>query len=189
MNFNEIIQLFQAEMLSKGITPPTEIVIDAQLHRFHVDGDKRSSKNGWYIIFNDDIPCGVFGNWRIGGTNVWCVKNQQLMNGLELLAFRKQVEQARVKRDQDRKIQHEKASILAEQLWYLACAAHPNHPYLVQKLIRPFYARQKRDDLILPIIDFFGNFRSLQFISPDMSKNKWFLPNGSIKGAFHSNTR
>jgi len=106
------------------------------------------------------------------------------MNSLELLVFRKQIEQAKIKRDQDRKRQHEKASILAERLWYLACAAHPNHPYLVQKLIRPFYARQTGDDLILPIIDFFGNFRSLQFISPDMSKNKWFLPNGSIKGHF-----
>ncbi|MGL6028231.1 MAG: toprim domain-containing protein [Legionella sp.] len=184
MNFNQIIQLFQAEMLSKGITPPKEILMDAQLHRFHVDGDKLSSKNGWYIIFNDGIPCGVFGSWRIAGTHIWCVKNQQLMNSLELLAFRNQIEQAKIKRDQDRKIQHEKASILAERLWNLACAAHLNHPYLVQKLIRPFYARQKGDDLILPIIDFFGNFWSLQFISSEIGKNKWFLPNGLIKGHF-----
>lgn len=184
MNFNQIIQLFQAEMLSKGITPPKETAIDARLHRFHVDGDKRSSKNGWYIIFNDGIPCGVFGNWRIGGTHIWCVKNQQLMSALELLVFRKQIEQAKIKRDQDRKRQQEEASILAERLWYLACAAHSKHPYLVKKLIRPFYARQRDSYLILPVIDFFGNFWSLQFISPDTSKNKWFLPNGSIKGHF-----
>jgi len=184
MNFNQITNKFQAEMTAKGITPPKEIIIDARLHRFHVDGDKRSSKNGWYIIFNDGIPCGVFGSWRIGGTHIWCGKNQELMNGLELLAFRKQIEQAKIKRDQDRKRQHEKASILAERLWYLAGAAHPKHSYLVKKLIRPFYARQRSGYLILPIIDFSGNVWSLQFISPDTSKNKWFLPNGSIKGHF-----
>lgn len=184
MNFNKIIQLFQAEMLSKGITPPKEIVSDAQLHRFHIDGDKRSSKNGWYIIFNDDIPCGVFGSWRIGETHIWCVKSQQLMSGLELFAYRKKIEQAKIKRNQDRIRQQKEASILAERLWYSACAVHPNHLYLVKKLIRPFYARQKDTYLILPIIDFSGNFWSLQFISPDISKNKWFLPNGSIKGHF-----
>ena len=161
---------------------PKEIVIDARLHRFHIDGDKRSSKNGWYIIFNDGIPCGVFGSWKSGVTHSWCVKSKQLMSGSEFLSFRKQVEEARFRSDHDRKQQHEKASILAERLWYLASAANPKHTYLDKKSISPFYARQRANHLILPIIDFSGKFWSLQYISPD--SDKWFLPDGLIKSHF-----
>lgn len=182
MDFNQISQLFQAEMLSKGIISPKEIVIDARLHRFHVDGDKRSSKNGWYIIFNDGIPCGAFGSWKSSVTYSWCVKSQQLMSGSEFSAFRKQVEEAKFKSYQERKKQQEEASILAERLWCLASAANPKHPYLVKKLIPPFYARQRANHLILPIIDFSGKLWSLQYISPN--SDKWFLPDGLIKSHF-----
>lgn len=182
MSFNQIINQFRAEMISNGITPPQEIIIDARLHRFHVDGDKCSSKNGWYIIFTNGIPCAVFGSWKFGITHTWCIKNQQLMNSLEFLAFRKQVEEARFKRDQEQKTQQEEASKLAERLWYLASAANPKHPYLVKKSIPPFYTRQRANHLILPIIDFSGKFWSLQYISPD--SDKWFLPDGLIKSHF-----
>lgn len=182
MDFNQISQLFQAEMLSKGIISPKEIIIDARLHRFHIDGDKRSSKNGWYIIFNDGILCGVFGSWKSGVTYSWCVKSQQLMSGSEFLAFRKQVEEAKFKSCQERRKQQEEASILAERLWCQASVANPKHPYLVKKSIPPFYARQRANHLILPIIDFSGKFWSLQYISS--YSDKWFLSDGLIKSHF-----
>ena len=55
MDFNQIITQFQAELLSNGVTPPDEIIGDAQLHRFHIEGDKSSSKNGWYVLHLDGV--------------------------------------------------------------------------------------------------------------------------------------
>lgn len=31
---------------------------DARIHRFHVPGDRRGTKNGWYVMFPDGIPAG-----------------------------------------------------------------------------------------------------------------------------------
>ena len=67
MDFNQIINQFQAELLANGITPPNEIIADGKLHRFHIEGDKSGSKNGWYVLHLGDVPCGIYGSWKKGG--------------------------------------------------------------------------------------------------------------------------
>ena len=165
MNFNEIINQFQAEMIAKGITPPKEIVIDAQLHRFHVDGDKRSSKNGWYLLFNDGIPCGVFGSWKNGGYFKWSARNKENMSSSEQ---RQQAE--KIKNDcrirNELKIQEQcEAAKRAEHLWDGYPDAAFNHLYLVKKHILACYARQCGTELVLPIIDFGRKIWSLQSVN------------------------
>jgi len=182
MNFNEIIQYFQAEMSKNEINPPADIVADSHLHRFYINGDKQGSRNGWYILFIDGLPSGVFGNWKTGITSIWCAKKTEYMNRQEFLKHKQQVNDAQRQRNAERAMDQEKAAKLAEQRWCNCPVANTSHPYLVRKLIPPFHARQFGKELILPIINFDGEFRSLQYIGEDGTKR--FLLNGEIKGNF-----
>ena len=182
MNFTQTIALFQEEMISKRVTPPSKILDDGQLHRFHIEGDKSGSKTGWYILFTNNLPCGVFGNWKLGITSKWCSKNRSQMNARELIHYREQIKIARRKHDEERAKQQKIAAQLAEKIWHQCKAADPYHPYLVRKQILPFYARQSGKNIVLPIIDFSGEFSSLQFIND--AGEKRFLSNGKITGNY-----
>lgn len=48
---------------------------DGKIHRFNVPYDPSSSKNGWYVMFSDGIPAGVFGSWKTGMTGKWLSHN------------------------------------------------------------------------------------------------------------------
>jgi putative DNA primase/helicase len=182
MDFNQIIHNFQVAMLTHGVTPPDYIVADGQLQRFYIQGDKRGSKNGWYAIFADNIPCGIFGSWKIGITHKWCSKKREYMSNWEYKKYKQQIEEAKLQRKEVRAREQAEAANLAEHIFYSCPFADPNHLYLVLKCIKPFYARQKGRYLVLPIIDFDGNFHSLQYIAPN--GDKWFLPNGAIAEHF-----
>jgi putative DNA primase/helicase len=184
MDFNQIIQNFQAAMLENGITPPDSIIADGQLKRFYIQGDKRGSKNGWYTVFVDNTPCGIFGSWKEGVTHKWCFKKREYMSNCEYKEYKQQMEAAKLQRAEERASEQAEAARLAEHIFYGCPPADPAHPYLVRKRIKPFYAHQKGSYLILPIIDFDGNFHSLQHIPPNVEDNKWFLSNGAIAGHF-----
>src|SRR3990167_3480584 len=52
-----------------------QIIADGSIHRFHINGDKTQSLNGWYVIYPDGIPCGAFGSWKSGKTHYWSAKS------------------------------------------------------------------------------------------------------------------
>lgn len=182
MDFNRIIQNFQTTMFSHGITPPENIVADGQLHRFYIKRDKQGSKNGWYILYIDNISCGVFGSWKMGITHKWCAKKQKSMSDLEKKKFQQHMAEAKQQREELRRKEQAEAAKKAEYIYHHCHAPNSNHLYLVKKRIKPFYARQKGDCLVLPIVDFDGNYWSLQFITP--RGDKFFLSNGAITGHF-----
>ncbi len=182
MDFNQVIQNFQAAMFAQGITPPGHIIADGQLHRFYVQGDKRGSKNGWYMIFIDNVPCGVYGSWKAGNSYKWCAKKPECMNKSEYELFQKQMFDAKHKREEVRVKEQSTAAKRAGYIYNNCRIANSNHPYLVTKRIKPFSARQIGKQLVLPIIDFSGNYWSLQYIAPDSEKR--FLPKGVIANHF-----
>ena len=58
---------FCIAMRSAGIATKADIIADGMVRRFHVEGDRPGSKNGWYILHIDDAPYGEFSTWkRIG---------------------------------------------------------------------------------------------------------------------------
>jgi putative DNA primase/helicase len=184
MNFNQITQLFQAEMMSKEITPSSYIIADSQLHRFYVEGDKQGSKNGWYILFADNVvPSGVFGTWKIGLTHIWCSKKRQYMSQYELEEHKKQIVQAKRKFEEERLKAQQEAANRAEKLWESRTyITYSIHPYLISKQIGICCARWLGDSLALPIIDLDGKIWSLQFIRPDGTK--MMLTDGAITSHF-----
>jgi len=177
-----ISQQFQSEMYSKGIKPPSDIFSDAKLHRFYIENDKKGSKNGWYCLHSDGVPCGVFGSWKNGGYFKWSARNKENMSSSEQ---RQQAE--KIKNDckirNELKVQEQcEAAQRAEHLWDGYLDAAFNHLYLAKKHILACYARQCGTELVLPIIDFGRKICSLQYIKE--SGEKRFLSNGAIKGHF-----
>ncbi|HAU0276679.1 toprim domain-containing protein [Legionella pneumophila] len=182
MNSNRIVQQFQYEMLATGITPPENIIPNAELQRFHVKGDKPNSKNGWYVLSCLGLPYGAFGNWKTGLSRSWRYSLHDFRSSHTFINVRKEfigsIEQYKRQKETDQNI----AAKVAVQKWAQSRPAHSYHPYLRQKRILPFNARQTGKWLVLPIIDMQGNIWSLQFI--DGAGFKQFLSNGRIKGNF-----
>lgn len=182
MDTNQIIQQFHLEMQSNGITPPNDIFADGKLHRFYVEGDKKSSKNGWYCLYLDGIPCGVFGSWKKGSYFKWSNKNKNLMTAAERNQQREKIKEACRIRDEMRKKEQDEASLRAENLWHNSRQVNPEHPYLLKKRISAFCARQSGKAIVLPIVDIDEKLWSLQYISE--TGDKCFLSNGAIKTHF-----
>ena len=68
---------------------------DGAIHRFHVPGDKPGTLNGWYVLFLDGIPCGTFGSWKVGGSQVW--HSGKTTGHLEAQVIALRIEQARAR--------------------------------------------------------------------------------------------
>ena len=68
---NDPVSEFQSAMADAGIITNETLIADSELHRFDVEGDKKGSKNGWYILFNDGNPAGKFGSWKYGIKETW----------------------------------------------------------------------------------------------------------------------
>lgn len=182
MNINQIAQGFQSEMRSNGIIPPDEIFVDAKLHRFYVDGDKKGSKNGWYCAYLDGIPCGVFGSWKKGIFLKWSAKNKDSMSQPEWTQQRERIKAACQIRNELKIQEQYAAATRANHLWCSYSLANPCHRYLLDKQIGSFGARQYGKYLVLAVVDFSGKIWSLQYIAT--SDDKRFLSNGAIKGHF-----
>jgi putative DNA primase/helicase len=175
-------QLFRNAMSSNGIITDAAIIPDGNLHRFHVNGDKNNSRNGWYILYLDDLPSGAFGSWKSGISSKWSLKSRIEMTTDEWIKYSLKMTDARNKRNKAKVVEQQQAAKRALRIWNLSTPADIHHPYLSKKQILPFSARQHRNLLVLPLIDFDHKIWSIQFIHPDGSKR--FLLSGAKKGNF-----
>ena len=182
MDFNQVCQNFKTAMIDQGITPPKDIISDGKLNRFHVHGDKPGSKNGFYALFMNNTPCGVFGSWKRGTKHKWCAKIRQHMSSHDFNEHQRQIKETKRQQAETRAKEQEEAAKQAEIFYDKLPWANHSHQYLTNKCIKPHYARQKGSNLILPIINVNGKFKSLQTITPDGNKRFW--PNGSINSHF-----
>ncbi len=169
-------------MARNGIVAQEKIIADGQLHRFYVSGDRKGTRNGWYILYPDHILSGAFGSWKDDISKKWCVKSKDRMSQNEWLEHRQKMEDARRQRDHAKGYEQRYAAKRALKIWNCASGANPSHKYLVKKCIPSFIARKYGDVLVLPIIDLQNIIWSLQFIYPDGSK--LLLPGGAKKSNF-----
>ncbi len=58
-------------MLGAGINPPDTLIGDPALHRFYVEGDRKGTLNGAYILHLDARPSGWFQQFRTGVSGTW----------------------------------------------------------------------------------------------------------------------
>jgi hypothetical protein len=61
---------FRDAIHAAGLVPPSDIEADGKLRRFSSNG-KKADDAGWYLLHDDGVPAGSFGDWRTGITQTW----------------------------------------------------------------------------------------------------------------------
>jgi len=76
---------FKAYMQNVGITCNHDITIDGRIHRFYITGDKKGSKNGWYVLYDlgNGLLAGYFGSWKLDIKEKWCSRSQGKLTSQE----------------------------------------------------------------------------------------------------------
>lgn len=174
LSLTEIEAAFINAMCDAGIAPADHgaIVGDGKLHRFHVEGDKPRTRNGWCVLYADGLPAGEFGTWRDGGaSHTWHAEIGRELSTAEQADMRRRMQAARNARAKAQEAERKKAAEKAARLW---SQAQPRvsaaHPYLKAKGVRAYGIRQLREQLLIPLRDTSGALHGLQFIQADGRK-------------------
>ncbi|WNL63597.1 DNA primase [Aeromonas phage ST4] len=211
ISLSDTFDQFISAMREQGIETDDEIVADGKLHRIHVVGDARGSRNGFYCLHYDEKPAGIFGcNKRYGfdhkfqwqsnvKTAPWTEEERQ--------AYRDRVAKERAEKDAAEKARHEAAASAANDLWNASQEATDDHPYLKSKGVKAHGLRVGRwekvnketgevrfisdNTLLVPICDRTRKIHSLQAIFPSKLKimgdrNKDYMSDGAKRGLFHT---
>lgn len=178
----DIAVAFKAALDAAGLSTKDKIVADGKLHRFHVNGDRPGSKNGWYVLYGDGLPAGSFGSWKTGFKGTWCAKAENTLTTAEREEFRRRMDAARKAREAEEQARRVAACEKALVIWKASPPAPDDHPYLVKKGVRNHGLRLHKGTLVIPLRDSAGNLHSLQFI--DGEGNKRFLSGGRKKGCY-----
>ena len=168
-----------SDAISRAGIGETEPVPDGQLHRFQTPDDKGKETSGWYILYADDTPCGIAGDWRTGTEITW--SGQAVEFSAEQA---ERIERAKIVREQERQRVAQSAAQKAQQIWEKGKTPGA-HPYLIKKGVSAHGIRQDTyGNLLIPATDPQGTIRTIQFISPD--GGKMFLSGGAKKGHFYT---
>ena len=192
---DEIEAQFRAFMRENNCEPVDNITLnmDDKIERFRVISDKRSETTGAYRISLEGWPHGWCQNWREGKAVTWTfnrdnIKNSELKNSLTDDALKQMIEKSKAHQaemikqlEQSQLEASEKAKLLFESL---KTAENSGQAYLKEKQIKSYGLKLQENNLVVPLYDINGNFKSIQFISPDGTKK--FFPEAPIKGAFFS---
>lgn len=182
-SYAETVDQFRDAMRAAGVSTAAKITADGKLERFHVEGDKPGTKNGWYVLHADGLPAGEFGRWNRDFKQSWCAKDVRKLTATE----RKNFEAQRRERETARRLAEEElraeARMRAAATWDRAAPADDDHPYLVKKGVQSHGLRIVDGKLVVPVRDQSGELHGLQFIAADGGKR--FLTGTAKAGHFH----
>jgi len=174
---------FREAMAQAGLVTDNPIIADGRLHRFDVNGDKRGSLAGWYVLHSDGITAGAFGCWKRDIKERWCAKALRTLSANERSEYRHKMKIAKAVQEADEKARHNAATLTAAEIWRDAPLAPSSHSYLIKKNVRNHGLRLSLDNrLLVPLQDVSGKLHSIQFIDTDGEKR--FLPNGRVRGCY-----
>ena len=181
--WGDVTEQFRAAMAGVGIVTDDPVVPDGRLHRFRAEGDKRGSRNGWFVLHADDPPAGAFGHWRTGVSETWCAGGNGTGSWAEQKAFRARVEERKQRQIEEQSRRHQSARKKATRLWKQAKKPNSGHPYLATKAVSAHGVRQLGDALLVPVRGANGELRGLQRIFPNGTKR--FLAGTEVTGGYH----
>ncbi len=185
----DIEQQVRAFMDHLAVTPaPYEhIIIDGDLHRYDIDGEKRGKKSGAYLIHSDGLPAGFVQDWRQGIKANWKFDTQSLhqeqRDYFSSEQYKAKEKAEREKRELERKIKQVQAAELSRTLWDNLRDAPEDHFYLKSKQVYPYGIRiNSENKLAVPLRDINGIVKSIQWINTDGSKR--FQQDTALDGLF-----
>lgn len=177
----EVIEAFKTSMADNGLSTDAPIIGDGQLHRIRINGHKRGTLNGAYVLHLDGTPAGYFEDFSTGQLYNWKLRGSEHKppDPEEL----KRIEAAKAERETKGQRKQAAAAKKAQYIWSICPKAQSSHPYLAKKKIKPHGAKQTISGaLLLPLYDQNKQLVNLQFIHTD--GNKRFLKNGQKKECF-----
>lgn len=177
---------FNCAMQLAGIDTKANIPPDGILHRFHIEGDRPGSKNGWAVLFGDDTPTGLFGSWKQdnGILHKWTGSRQHDLTPEQKARQVEKITQARKLRDEEEEKVRDTCRQWCADIWGKAKDAINNHPYLKAKAVPSYGLKQLGNSLLIPLRDIDGKLQGMQFILPDGSKK--FKTGTGKKGNYFS---
>ena len=182
-----MVEEFKNAIASSGISPPANIIADGKLHRFHVEGDKPRSENGWYIL-HEDPPAGAFGCWKRGISETWSCREHKTFTPEEKARHNANMEAQKRQRKEEQARVHAECRERSYSIWQHSEPAPANHPYLVRKGVRAHGLRQYQRALVVPVRGADGILHGLQFISAEKDesgKDKRFKSGTDKTGHYH----
>ncbi len=123
-----IEEAFRSQIQEKLGASPSDIVADGKLHRFATLPHGRDDA-GFYVLHDDSLPVGSFGDWRTGSKYKWTAKAASKLTPEEKKRLG-ELKAIRHKREED---SFSKATASATLRWQNAKPASDDHPYLKSK--------------------------------------------------------
>ncbi len=177
---------FRRAMAELGLYTDDEIIPDTEdWQRFNVRGDQKNDKSGFYKINTDGIATGIFGCWRLGRKQTWCMKDARHLSAQEKKGYDKKIESLNAAYKVQEKKKHKAAKKQARSIWEDSSNEKKEirkHLYLKRKQVENYGLRLYRLELVIPLYDEADKLCSLQFINK--SGKKRFLKEGKTKGCF-----
>src|SRR5438046_2073585 len=94
----DAIDQFRTAIQGAGRHPPEAIEPDGRLHRFASNGE-RGDDAGWYVLHDDGVPAGAFGDWRSGTSEIWRADIGRSLSRQEEAAYRERLQRMRDARE------------------------------------------------------------------------------------------
>lgn len=175
---------FRQAMVDGGVPTKARIFADGKLHRVHVEGDRKGSRNGWYVLHPDEPQAGAFGSWRTGVNGRWRVGISKQLSDEERERLTKMREQQQREMAEVQRQRQETVAQRARRLWRKASSEYGagDHEYVGIKQIEGGPARLLGEWLLVPLYGAKGKLVGLQLIYPDGRKR--FLSGTAKRGAY-----
>lgn len=192
-------EAFADALHSAGLRVGGPPLMNGQLHRVPVEGDRGRERSGAYKGHLDGRPAGFYQNFKTGGEKVyWKADSKAVaLTAQERAQQAAEAAQSRHERAQQREQMYERAAGLADAIWE-AAAPVSQSAYLQSKDVAAAGLREGRHGqhitvrgedgnerqksiagmLIVPVRGADSEMASLQLIQPDGAK--MFLPNGRM---------
>jgi len=172
---------FRAAMAGAGVATDDPIIADGRLHRVHVDGHKRGTRNGAYTLHADCHPAGWYMDYTSGARGTWRAAGSPQADP----HARERIAAARAQREAEEQLRYLEAARRAARIWEQATECE-GHLYLAHKRVKPWGVRVRGDSLLIPLRDSWGRLWSIQSITPDSTGfAKRFMTGGRTKGCMH----
>lgn len=172
---------FAEAMAQAGLITQDPIIADGNLHRIHIEGQRRGSRNGAYVLHDDGKPAGWFQDFVTGTRETWKASGKWKPDP----DAKRRMDQAKAQRRAEEESRHQEAASRAARIWEQATDC-VTHPYLELKRVKPCGLRVKGNSLLIPLRDSWGRLWSIQRIDPDGDGfAKRFMTGGRTKGLMH----
>jgi putative DNA primase/helicase len=131
----EHIEQFRDAIQNAGLHPPELIEPDGKLHRFASNGNP-SDDAGWYVLHEDGIPAGAFGDWRTGVDEKWRADIGRRLSPEDEAAHRARMVLLRRQREAESEKRKTEGRERAATIWQAASPATDDHAYLLGKGVK-----------------------------------------------------